>query len=144
MPQLTNERKEYKSHHDPDANAKEDPFLPGMFAGKIAIDLAKHESPDHGSVDEQEKPSDAWMNVLTYQPRQDPLEIFVGLKLGQWAGLAMDQRKERMHHRAAEPSNDRVPNSCQIRQHTAPVPIAHRTSDTWPSLGWQHPSLKEA
>ena len=63
-----------------------------MFTGKKAVDLTEHESPDDGSIDEQEQPRNAWMNILTYQPGQGPPEIVIGLKLRQWTGLAMDQR----------------------------------------------------
>ena len=48
---------------------KTNSLLPRIFAGEKAIYLAKQESPDHGSVDEQEQPRNARMNILTYQPR---------------------------------------------------------------------------
>ena len=63
-----NERKEYKPHYYPGAKGKDNPLLPRNFAGNKMVGLTEHESPDHGSINEQEQPRDARVNIHTRQP----------------------------------------------------------------------------
>jgi hypothetical protein len=82
--------KEYKPHQGPGAKAKKHPFLPWSLTRKKPVGLAEHEPPEHRSVEEQEHPGDARVNLSVHQPGQPSLKVVVGLKIWQRTSLAVD------------------------------------------------------